>query len=879
MSNDLSPLFSHPCRTPQRGSDGHSKRETMKPYQKRTDVVFGQSLTPSQMEQRYKARNTVTRGFDAEGMFKKYQDRRSDSLSPKLTLDMEAHLSRQNEQRRALYKTRDNHCSPQTTRQLHKINPNSFKWEELKTEGTEVSSLTITPDENPRRVKGRTKLLSQGAATKKAFSIETPKQEQFVPIVPSGWLEGRKPDRSEISTNTQLYADMRSYQEDSVNWRQANELEYLPFYANAERISVLTCTWNVNQGVFSREEIDRWTSGVKYGPDIIICGLQELEMSFDAIVTGKKYSEKSVLWEKLLLSSINRGTQKYLELGYYQLCGVVLYVFHKQTLSQYIKEVGFQDCRVGAMSGTLANKGGVAYRMKIYDTTLCFVVSHLAAHQQFVERRNQDWSEISKMKISYFNSSNNTTTSTSILSHDVVIWMGDLNYRINMEDSVVRRCIKSKNYMELSKHDQLIGQMKLGRVFNKFVEAPLTFAPTFKIKIGENEYKENRIPAWCDRVLFKTERNHFVEVKKYTSHEIYSSDHKPVSCLLNVDVQRVDTVKKGVVEQYLDQVQSCYERYIEPSIEITPAICVVENIELFKDYHVSVRMKNNGVFPTAYEIENSNDCHYHEDWLTIKRSEGFIDILEGNDTAVVELDIMFDRSIVWMYQDRNMLMKKVWLAFGKKRESFTIIIKTPVSVIGMRLESLNILAKPLIGNAIPGVGYSSTPFMVPKEIYRLVDYIKKHYQKGCFCDIQPKPYSNEQMRTLIETVNRERPFEDFTIYLYCDLLMLIISGLRRCTAYHPLPRLFKTKAVTVPMLLQHINYVIPLDYNHLFIYIISFMKYLVKVGEDAETLVSRFTPHLFRCYEDDLQAPYCAFISLVVSDTISINNNTLCLNN
>ena len=46
------------------------------------------------------------------------------------------------------------------------------------------------------------------------------------------------------------------------------------------------------------------------------------------------------------------------------------------------------------IGGAAGNKGGVAIRFLLHSTSLCFVCSHLAAHQTKVVERNQDFAEI-----------------------------------------------------------------------------------------------------------------------------------------------------------------------------------------------------------------------------------------------------------------------------------------------------------------------------------------------------------------------------------------------------------------------------------------------------------------------------------------------------
>ena len=135
---------------------------------------------------------------------------------------------------------------------------------------------------------------------------------------------------------------------------------------------------------------------------------------------------------------------------------------------------------------------------------------------------------------------------------DHVIWCGDLNYRLDWgqqaetlaetpvpEDhaAIVER-VASQSYGELLATDQLARELAARRVFVGFAEAPIGFPPTFKVAKGTQGllYGLKRSPAWCDRVLFRSNLPHKPAVPGdyYCCPDIATSDHKPVAAVLQL---------------------------------------------------------------------------------------------------------------------------------------------------------------------------------------------------------------------------------------------------------------------------------------------------------------------------------------------------------
>lgn len=59
----------------------------------------------------------------------------------------------------------------------------------------------------------------------------------------------------------------------------------------------------------------------------------------------------------------------------------------------YFRDVAVHSVKTG-LGGSAGNKGGVAIRLLLHATSICFICSHLAAGQSGVNDRNSDYHDI-----------------------------------------------------------------------------------------------------------------------------------------------------------------------------------------------------------------------------------------------------------------------------------------------------------------------------------------------------------------------------------------------------------------------------------------------------------------------------------------------------
>jgi hypothetical protein len=125
---------------------------------------------------------------------------------------------------------------------------------------------------------------------------------------------------------------------------------------------------------------------------------------------------------------------------------------------------------------------------------------------------------------------------------DHLFWFGDLNYRIDLTRDEVAELIADKNWPGLLSKDQLKREIKLRKSFVDFSEEAIVFKPTYKYAVGSRtEYSEEkpvRIPAWCDRVIWRSAPGLKPIHESYgCCDEITTSDHHPVFATFRIPVR------------------------------------------------------------------------------------------------------------------------------------------------------------------------------------------------------------------------------------------------------------------------------------------------------------------------------------------------------
>ena len=364
--------------------------------------------------------------------------------------------------------------------------------------------------------------------------------------------------------DTWLYKQVKNRQDEFTNYQKAH---------------LYVGTWNVNAKGKAEDDLTRWLcadwrqTGL---PDIVCVGFQEIvDLNAVNVAVDNKTQQKTQFWSEKINRTLNEAVGQndparngYILVMQRSMVGLLLAVFVKRVHQPRTKYVASASVGVGVM-GMMGNKGGVSVRLQFYDSTICFVCSHLAAHRENVIGRNGDFSnvyaktsfEIGEEAIREVIRSGSLShwaigsLATTVPDHDIVVWLGDLNYRVDesMPTETVLKLSESGRLNSLVPLDQLNVERAAGRVFQEFHEGPLNFRPTYKYQPGTDVYEQRpdkklRAPAWCDRILWRSQQPSHVQLLTYQRSEVPNvSDHKPVYSTMRLVVKDVIARKREAI--------------------------------------------------------------------------------------------------------------------------------------------------------------------------------------------------------------------------------------------------------------------------------------------------------------------------------------------
>lgn len=621
-------------------------------------------------------------------------------------------------------------------------------------------------------------------------------------------------------------------------------------YMQKQSLSIRVCSWNVGamQTPPAGERMKGLQEWLCPGADIISVGLQEIVTLSGSALFVHESSAESKMWEESLSEAL-AAVEEYEVLVSRQYVGVYHFLAVRKELVDNGTVRGAQCKATGCGILGHGNKGAISTSLVVYDSSLCFVCSHLAAGAAHVARRKMDQQAILKNTVfsgtqkrgvvkedSGEGSEMKANSSVMLIEdHDIVFWYGDLNYRIDMERDEVLGWIELGKLEELYMRDQLFVQQKLGNAFAGYTELRPEFKPTYKLDVATGQYEQMgekcRVPAWCDRILFRDSDRSRIDPLTYSRHELVGSDHFPISGAFQIQVDRklVDqfqAVHADIVKQLDRADNACV-----PQAEISQReVLLFEDVRYRTTHRKEVTLSNPGQVYTHFRIILPQQVG---GWLTVYPTYGLIMPLEKMQ-IILTCQLHDETAQALAYAKMEVLETLVVLQVDHGNSLFlTVKANTLATAYGRSITSLIKHRQPMRESVRAALHAASEgdvePLAIPKEAWRLVSAL--HSRAWGAARLFQESGDQGETETVRECLDTGDPFPpSLSAHAFAEALIQLL----RSFPIPVVPPHIRDECLESPSEPLRALSKLPPEHLTLLVYLVAFLRHLLHNLSPAE---------------------------------------------
>jgi len=617
------------------------------------------------------------------------------------------------------------------------------------------------------------------------------------------------------------------------------------YYCNTSllQITAFIGTWNVNAKGSENDSLRSWLAPViQSQATLVAIGFQEIvDLNAVNVAVDNKTQQRTTFW----CDKMQTELPAYTLVGYKSMVGLLLAVYIHTSQLQNVRHVQTASVGVGVM-GLMGNKGAVAVRLHLVDATLCFVCSHLAAHRENVTGRNTDFANCTTklqfdvgetvLREMIRNGSlpalqSATASSLGLDDHEHVIWLGDLNYRIDESlstEQVLKMAADPASWAALANLDQLNIERAAGRAFAGYSEGVLQFAPTYKYQPGTHHYdqrpdKKVRAPAWCDRILWKS-RAPVTQVAYGRSEEPACSDHKAVYAVHRLTIAQVVPAQREAVYTQLSEILDRYENETLPTVGLDKVALDFGAVRYGQTVPLTLSITNTGSVVAAYRMvakpEESVVC---KPWLTVTPTYGML--IPGDPAAVLDIKLTISAQTAHVLNSGREVLDDILILRLENGRDYYITVKAAYarSCFGMSADELVLYAEPI--RSVPLDPLSRPPpttaLCVPKEVWRLVDAI---CEKGLTTPQLFGIVETKDVPAIREALDTGAVFGMHSIHGYATALQALLKSFSQPIVPAKLYPTVEMDSTTIQSSARRLLEELPPVHYNIFVYIVSFFR-------------------------------------------------------